>query len=463
VQLGARGHLVAHGAAVGLAFAAAYWQAVGQGFISDDFRWIVESRIRQPADLTRIFIDTTGFYRPVVSLVFGATDYAAGPNPRVFGVVTFTFALACAAVIAALARSMRLPAGAAVLAASLWLLNPHGINMAILWMSGLTALCLVLFSTLAAIAVRRGWTAAAVIFAFAALLSKEEAILLPLVLVSIAMLKQEPTRRPIWPLAAGLALAEAAYFALRSGSDALTPASAPAFYRFTFAPADLIANALQYADRALTLSAAVVLIAAAVVRSRPRLDQTEKSVVMVGAVWLIAGFGITLFLPVRSSLYALFPSVGAVLAASAFAAALWRQAGASQRRALRVIAIILPLLLAPVLHARTARWTELARVSRTTLEAAASSAVGRDKILFVDDRTRRDNLDNAFRSLFPDALQLFSGTRPEVWLVPPPPDAGAGQIEPVPHGVAVGWRYRAGRLEPVNPAEWAGTDGVRLR
>ncbi|MEX2272068.1 MAG: hypothetical protein WD690_11375 [Vicinamibacterales bacterium] len=458
-----RRRLALHAGVVLAAFAVAYWTAVGQGFISDDFRWILESRLRQAADIKRLFVDTTGFYRPVVALVFGATDYFAGPDPRAFGRVTFTFALLCACAVAVLARSLRLPAGAALLAGSLWLLNPHGINMSILWMSGLTALCLVLFGTLSAIAVAHGrWLMATPLF-FAALLSKEEAILLPLPLVLIAVLRARGQAWRIWPLAAGLVAAEIVYFALRSRSDAMTPGSAPSFYRFTFAIGDVAANALQYADRSLTLAAAVVLIVAMLVRVRPRLDPAERQAVAIGATWLVTGFGITLFLPVRSSLYALFPSVGGAIAASALVAAFWRQASVRQRKVLQVMAIVLPICLTPVLRARTARWTELARVSRITVEAVTPSiGRGTTAVLFVDDRSRRDNLENAFGSLLPDALELFSSTRPQVWMVPAPSDAAPEQLEPVPP-VSDAWRYQDGRIERIDPAGLIGAPALRLR
>lgn len=192
--------LLVHAGVVLLVFAAAYWTVVGAGFISDDFRWLLESRIRRPADLLRPFVDTTGFFRPIVSLTFGVIEHVAGPDARAFGILTFTFALLCAAAIFGLARALRLPRGPALAAAAIWLLNPHGINMAILWISGLAALCLVLFATLTAIATSRGhWTPAIVLF-FLALLSKEEAVLLPIPLLLIAARREhDAPRRPVWP------------------------------------------------------------------------------------------------------------------------------------------------------------------------------------------------------------------------------------------------------------------------
>ena len=91
----------------------------------------------------------------------GATD---GP--------TWRCCCACACALAALALDLGLSRRAALLAAVLWMINPHGINMAILWLSGRTTTLLTLFSLLAAVAfMRRGMARRALIAM--ALLSKE--------------------------------------------------------------------------------------------------------------------------------------------------------------------------------------------------------------------------------------------------------------------------------------------------
>ena len=64
-----------------------------------------------------------------------------------------------------------------------------------MWISGRTALLLTLFAVLAAIAAARGRPAAAALLAFAAMLSKEEAVLLPVALLVILALAA-PERLP---------------------------------------------------------------------------------------------------------------------------------------------------------------------------------------------------------------------------------------------------------------------------
>lgn len=56
-------------------FLAIYMPDLGHGFISDDFRWIVESRTDTPGDLVRLFRANVGFYRPLVAVTF-AVDHA---------------------------------------------------------------------------------------------------------------------------------------------------------------------------------------------------------------------------------------------------------------------------------------------------------------------------------------------------------------------------------------------------
>ena len=143
----------------------------------------------------------------------------------------------------------------------------------------------------------------------------------------------------------------------------MTPGNAPDFYQFVFAPPAVFRNILEYADRAATLTALLLLFLLAIIRRRPALDPAERTAVTIGAAWALAGFAVTVFLPVRSSLYACFPSVGVALAGAAIATALWRAGTAQQRRAAAAVVLILPVLLIPIYRVRNGRWVELAVLS----------------------------------------------------------------------------------------------------
>jgi hypothetical protein len=104
--------------------------------VKDDFVWIARSRLETPADWAALFGAPTGFFRPAVSLTFAANRSVCGLHPLCYGLTNLALAIGCAAGIFATARGLSLPPGAALLAAALWAFNWHGINMAVLWISG---------------------------------------------------------------------------------------------------------------------------------------------------------------------------------------------------------------------------------------------------------------------------------------------------------------------------------------
>jgi hypothetical protein len=453
-----------HAAVLLIIVAVVYGSDVGRGFVKDDFRWILASRVRRADDLKRLLSDTTGFYRPLVSLSFAANERLSGTSPLGYGLTNLALAILAAVGIAYLARSLHLPTGACLFAAGVWLLNFHGINMAVLWISGRTALLLTLFAVLAAAAASRGQPAAAALLAFAAMLSKEEAVLLPLTLTLIIGLATRPRIRPMVSALVYFAAVEIGYLILRRNSNAMTPGTAPDFYQFIFAPPAVLRNILEYADRAATLTALLLLLLLAIVRRKPKLDQSEQDVLTAGVVWVLVGFAVTVFLPVRSSLYACFPSVGVALAGAAVASALWRVSLAGQRRLAAVIALILPFLLIPIYKQRNLRWVELAVLSTgvtPSLRTAAGAATD-GNILMVDDRSSRVSLTNVFGSLVPDAVELVSGHRRMVWLVPPSPETPATETVDVPRRFESAWALRSGQLEREDGAAWIGAGATVL-
>jgi hypothetical protein len=396
-------------AAILAIFLAIYLPDVGHGFISDDFRWIVESRVTSIADALGLFTANVGFYRPLTSLSFGIDAALWGGNPLGYGITNLALCLGVAAALLLFARQLGLPAPAALLAASVWMLNFHAINMAVLWLSGRTALLAALFSLAAAWAVFRARHAASGIFALAAMLSKEEAVVLPALFPLYRFLADSrwiglKAVAPLW-------IAFSVYVALRLQSGAFWPGDAPSFYQFSFAPAIVGRNVLEYADRAGTVFVVVAAVLVAVTRTRWRdLTESERRVVHFAALWIVAMFGLTVFLPVRSSLYALLPSLGSALAAGAAAAAAHRR-DPERFRSVAVGLLVAAALLAPVYRARNTRWVELAELSRSVLDTLAADVGSRPTghIVLVDAPAERFNLAAAFGNLFPEALVLRLG------------------------------------------------------
>ena len=196
--------------------------------------------------------------------------------------------------LAWVATGLGLSRPAAIAAAGIWALNFHGINMAVLWLSGRTALWLVLCALLAAgLFVRKQWVLAGVAVLFAAF-AKEEAVMLPasstgwaLILPARNVLQtrngliSREVIRSTW--AAWLAVA--VYLALRATTNAMTPSTSPSVYSFTFAPLDIAKNVLEYLDRAATFSALVLLLACLVAWRLPDVTARTRRLAVAGAIW----------------------------------------------------------------------------------------------------------------------------------------------------------------------------------
>ena len=344
---------------------AVYCPDLGRGFVKDDFTWIrtARSAITQPSTL--ILQQDVGFYRPIVTLTFVA-DYALhGWSSRGYGWTNLALYILCIASIVGLGLSIGLSRWAAAVSGFLWAVNPHGINMALLWLSGRTALLLTLFSVLAGMAfVRKRYGIAAVLIALA-LLSKEEAVALPAILLIWAWLRNRQEGVPGTAIAAAY-IPLGVYLWMRSLTPALTVTTAPAFYQFTTDPWLLFTNLGEYLDRSGTVVAIVVTIAIIVYRVLPSRDDTNQAVLQLMVVWWVLMFAVTIWLPVRSSLYAVCPSAGAAIIGGVVLERLRLKAIAG-RLALEPALAVLLLAAIPIYHARDGRRVEAARISARTI------------------------------------------------------------------------------------------------
>ena len=440
-----------------LVFLVSYGGDVGRGFVKEDAAWVMQSRVGSAHDLSQLITRSGGFFRPVVALSFAVNYWMFGGDPWGYGWTNLLLAAAAGVAIYALARSLSLPRGSALLTVALWILNFHGINMAVLWLSGRTALLLVLFAVLAAVATARHLRFLACTFALLAMGSKEEGVVLPLALLAIVILHPTapPTKRRILTFGAALAAVWVVYAAIRMQSDAMTPVNAPPFYTFGGSGWSLPKNLAEYADRSLTFSLAVTIIVAAIAGSLPRLTRADRHVIAIGAIWLVSGFALTILLPTRSSLYVVLPSVGGALACAVISTAAWRRMAPARQARAALVALVVPVLLVPIYWRRNARWTDLANVSRDVVAgfaALAGTAPSSWDVVVVDDRTVRANIAAAIA--IPDAVELAIGRRPHVWLVPPPDDMETHDwVTPPPNPAAV-LALRAGRIVRVPLVEW---------
>lgn len=441
-------------------FAAIYLPTAGHGFISDDFEWIVHNRPQSAADFARLLIGQNGFYRPLVAVTFAVNEALFGFAPYWFGVTNVALAALCGVSIYALCRSLGLPRGAGLVAAAIWLLNFHGINMAILWISGRTALLLTLGATAATAALLGGRLIVAAAFLAVALFSKEEAVMLPLITSVFLQLERRYSSSSIslrlWVLSSSALTA--AYLAVRSLTGAMTPATAPVYYRFSTDPSTLLRNILEYADRVSTFAILILVIGLIALRpSSMRLDERTKTILVACITWVVGALSLTIWLPVRSSLYACFPSVGTSIAAAALMAAWWEHAPAAHRSRAMLCALVLPIMLLPVHYARARRWVTIAEFSSRALDNLSS--LTRDlpegaSVVIYDNRAPRANMASAFGTLLNDAFTLKTGRHIAIWVEPPVPNSDlAGWTRPCPGCVRATFFVQNGAVvAPQRPA-----------
>jgi len=446
-QIRSDGVLKPLAAAIGLAalLIAIYGPGIGKGFVKDDVVWVGANRVASWSDARALLLRTDGFYRPVVGATFALDRAVYGLEPFGFGITNLCLLLLGAFALAFLGTSLGLSAAAAVIAAGVWALNFHAVNMAVLWLSGRTALCVSVAAFVAAAGVVRQRPIAAGAATLVAMLAKEEAVMLPFILAGWAWVlagtrSQPPAAtwtsaaavevvRRTWPAFAqrfGVAgpawLALAIYLTLRAQTAAMTPMTAPEAYRFVLAPAALAANAVEYLDRACTFSLIVIVAAHAIAWRRPMLTEPLRRVLILGSIWFVGTFALTLFVPNRSSLYALLPSAAPALVTGFALQQLWDATAPIARRRLIAAAVIVPVLLLPVYWSRNERWIEIAELSSDTF--AAVRQVTRERpdvnvLLFRDDRSTRRSFADAYDELLPNAVRLAAGREIKTDIVAP--------------------------------------------
>jgi hypothetical protein len=327
-----------------------------------------------------------------------------------------------------------LSAAAAAFGAAAWAFNLHGINMGILWLSGRTALILTLFALLAGVAFLGQRRVACLACITGALLSKEEAVLLPFALLLWrGALNSDTPPLQRWRAAVSEAwwvmLPLPLYAAARVSTDAIMPTNAPDYYAFSFAPMVVARNFLEYVDRSWTFPVAGLVMLWCLGRPPLRIDTQRYRVALCGVIWFACGLAITVLVPVRSSLYACWPASGAALAAAAVADAWMTRMAADRLRRAAVATVLILTALLPVYKLRNQRWVEIADLSADTMATLERcSAVHCHSIVLEDDPGTRRNFVNAFGT-FETAARVFLGRE-----VPSPIVPGPIERMPIPDG-----------------------------
>lgn len=400
---------------------AIYGPGIGKGFVKDDVVWVGANQVTSWSDVGAMLFRTDGFYRPAVAATFALDRAVYGLEPFGYGVTNLILLILGACALAYLATSLGLPATLAVVAAGVWVLNFHAVNMAVLWLSGRTALCVVIAALLAATAVVRGRPMAAGVATLVAMLAKEEAVMLPFILTAWAWVlaapkssgMAEPASPKPWVKAGPAWIALAIYLALRAQTSAMTPMTAPDAYRFVLTPGALAGNVLEYLDRACTFSVVVVIVAHLIAWRRPVMTPAMRRVLPLAAIWFAGTLALTVFLPIRSSLYALLPSIAPALVAGFVLQPLSDVTAPAAHRRLVVAAVLLALVLLPVYWSRNRRWVEIAELSSETfgvIKQVVRERPEAERIVFRDDRSTRRSFANAYDQLLPEAVHLAAGS-----------------------------------------------------
>ncbi|MEO5823051.1 MAG: hypothetical protein ABIT71_21315, partial [Vicinamibacteraceae bacterium] len=170
-------------------------------------------------------------------------------------------------------------------------------------------------------------------------------------------------------------------------------------------------------------------------------DGLDRQRIAHGVSWFVAGFAITIFLPVRSSLYACLPSVGACIVTAEVCRVRWVRSS-DRRRGVAVGVSAAMLIVAAVIHVtRSDRWVALADLSNRVLgdlEALTSTLPAGSQLVVHDQSTTRVSLRNAFGTMIEDAYRLKTDRSLRIWIEPALPDlAAAGVPAPCPTCIAL--------------------------
>ena len=303
-----------------------YLPFIGGGLLTDDFAHVVRlSNIDSPARLIDA-PDAFGFYRPVTQASLALTPGLRGSQPaqgRAFNVVLHACVMALAFTVAWLVLPSPFAAGLATLA---FALTPKAPAIAALWISARGELLMAVFS-LASIAAwimwtRRGrawWLAAAVSTYGLALLSKETATLLPLLLLL--------TPRPERPFAvrasaiAGFGVIALIIYVWRSQVGALTPFAGDEHYSLAISLTLWLRNSINYAGRMIAAPLALLVllgVARLIDKRRPMPLGSYSIFIPVDVIAFAAAFVVVFLTPVlpialRSELYLYLPVFGVCL------------------------------------------------------------------------------------------------------------------------------------------------------
>jgi hypothetical protein len=308
-----------------------YVPFLGGGLLTDDFAHV--HHLSQTTAVGQLFgsPDAFGFYRPIPQWSMYVDIRLLDSTPsgsRAVNLALHAAVLAAAFTVARLLFNGTIAASFTTIA---FALTPKAHPIAVLWMSARAELLMALFSLIAVAAWirwsrggRSVWLGLVFTGYSAALMSKEAAILLPL----LFLLVPGTTRPWRYCVAAVSALGVAAIAILiwRAHIGAIMPASPDAHYSLVITPSRWARNLQNYAGRMapapLGLVVALAIAALPLSAAVRRLGSTLRDrlpLIAFGVAWCVAFLVPVLPIVARSELYLYMPVFGVCLIAGSLA------------------------------------------------------------------------------------------------------------------------------------------------
>jgi hypothetical protein len=302
----------------------AYLPFLAGGILTDDFLHITR-QLNAPS-LSEIFRspDPFRFYRPVVQASFWLDMHLFGFNPPAFRLVNLALHVLCVISVFLLARALQLRPRGAWLAALAFTLMPKVHPIAVLWISARNDLLMALFVMLTVIAWIRWtgsdrpvWLAAAIGTYLLALLSKETAILLPLLLLLVPTVARRSVRHAM--ACSAMLGAALVILLIRFKLGALMPDTSDAHYSLLRPAGRWMRNLENYIGRALPSPLGLLVIfGTPLLLGRRHLSNLPAAgrYLLFAAAWFLIFMLPALPIVARSELYLYLPSVGLCLFAA---------------------------------------------------------------------------------------------------------------------------------------------------
>jgi Dolichyl-phosphate-mannose-protein mannosyltransferase len=421
---------------------------IGGGFLTDDLVHI-ERLQRQTIGGVFASPDAFGFYRPIPQASLLLNLRVAGTNPAA---MRFANVLLHSAVIYAayvLAEMLMGTGPGAFFATLAFVLTPKAHPIAVLWISARSELLMALLSLAAIMCwIRwhrgqgRRWLAGAWACYVLALLCKETAALLPLLLLVTPPASLRVTRASVSAVAL-MVVTAAALFVARARIGALMPASPDPHYDLITPLYRWFRNIRNYFWRAIVSPLALVLFAA-VAGFRSGTATTGRFIHMAvyGCVWFVVFIVPVLPIVARSEHYLYLPVFGLCLPAGALTARLLDDA---RHRGAAVAAIMIySALIGGFQLSRASAIHDDAIFASRFAEAVRMNEALRDHrgtvVVLPDDPLTRRFLQDAVGGYMDSALRLSLGrTGIEGAVAKPQPAAQ-------PDALWVTCRYADGRV-----------------